>query len=225
MSSTKPILPSSPATTRKPSGPLRKDELEAVLSYLYLVAVPQIYGVYTHPIDVGSVERTGVPDPKPLLAGLLAPEDLRMLPGDRDVVEEDLALGAAPYRHDPVSDVVHPSPRGALDLVELDERRPLVPIITRATGLLGLFFVTEARSIGDGRLRVCHEACPTLSAELHVGGNLGTALGTVVQETPPPRRPSPRRTRANSSGESETLSRRTSSTRIKSILPCITRRR
>src|SRR5829696_8010566 len=96
MPSTKPLLPSVPATT-KTSKPLRKDKLEAVLSYLYLIAVPEIHGVYAHPVDVSTVERTGVSDPEPLLAGLLAPEDLRVLPGDGDVVEEDVALGAAAY--------------------------------------------------------------------------------------------------------------------------------
>src|SRR5215217_6760564 len=113
MSSTKPVLPSSPATKRKPSKPLRKNELEAVLSYLYLI-----------------------------------------------------------------TDVVHPSPRCALDLVEFDECRPLVPIATRTPGL-SLFFVTEARSIGDRGLRMGHEPRATLRAELHIGSNLGAALSTI----------------------------------------------
>src|ERR687890_456713 len=224
MSSTKPVLPSSPATKRKPSKPLRKNELEAVLSYLYLITVPQVHRINPHPVDVSAVKRTGVPDPVPLLAGLLAAEDLRMLPGDRNVVEEDLALRASTHRYDLISDVVHPSPRCALDLVEFDECRPLVPIATRTPGL-SLFFVTEARSIGDRGLRMGHESRATLRAELHIGSNLGAALSTILQEAPPPRRPSTSRTHAKPSGGSITPPPQTSLARIKSILPCKTRHR
>src|SRR5918994_3057757 len=113
---------------------------------------------------------------------------------------------------------MHPSPRSALHLVELDECCPLVPVVARGTGLLALLFVAEARSVGDGRLRVGYEAGPALRTELHIEGNLGAAFRTVAHETPHPRRPSCRRTRASSSsGESESPSHRTSSARIRSI--------
>ena len=98
---------------------LRPDELKAVLADLDLVAVPQIDRVDAYPIDVGTVEAARVPYALALLlcAAVVAAEDFRVLPGHGHGVEEDIALGAAPDRDDVLADVVHPTARGALDLV------------------------------------------------------------------------------------------------------------
>src|SRR5215207_8378972 len=85
-------------------------ELEPVLADLYLVPVAQVDRVHPDAVDVGPVEAPHVADP----VAPLAVQDLRVLPRDRYVVEEDVALRAAPHGDDLVPDVVHPATRRPL---------------------------------------------------------------------------------------------------------------
>src|SRR5918999_4901102 len=90
-----------PFSTRAHSHPLYvpahvflgEHELEPILANLDLVAVAQIDRIHPHPVDVGPVETPDVAYPVAMVAAL----DLCVLPGDGDVVEEYVALGAAPY--------------------------------------------------------------------------------------------------------------------------------
>src|SRR3712207_6614474 len=202
---------------------LRVNELEAVLAYLYLVAAPEVDGVDPDPVDVSPVKGARVPDPETPLVGFRAPEDLRVLPGHCDVVEEDGTFGAAAHRHRHVTDVVHPPPRRALDLVELDERRPLGGGVVV---MRGYFLLVDDRSVGAGGLRM-DQPRPALRAELHLRGDLGAAVGAAIQTLLPAESswsPS-RKTCTSSSGGSAPPPRWTSSPRTRSMLSWRMRRR
>src|ERR687893_1250970 len=101
-----------PFSTRAHSHPLYvpahvflgEHELEPILANLYLVAVAQVHRVHPHPVDVGPVEAPDVAYP----VATVSARDLRVLPGDGDVVKENVALGAAPDGDDLIPYVVHP---------------------------------------------------------------------------------------------------------------------
>src|SRR3954462_3325033 len=68
------------------------EESQLVLAHLKLVAVLELVGFDSLAIDVRSVQGAEVVDVHPVAA----PHEQRVVSGDRDVVEEDLCLGAAP---------------------------------------------------------------------------------------------------------------------------------
>src|SRR5690349_12509802 len=72
------------------------EEDEPVLPDLDLVAVGQLDGVDAVPVDVGAVEGSDVGDRE----GVAGPVELRVLPRDGHVVEEDLAVGVPAGVHD-----------------------------------------------------------------------------------------------------------------------------
>ena len=67
------------------------EEHEAVLPDLHLVAVLELDPVDPVAVHVGAVEAAHVADRERLAAAV----ELRVAAGDRDVVEEDLAVGVA----------------------------------------------------------------------------------------------------------------------------------
>src|SRR5918998_2111855 len=194
---------------------LGEHEPEAVFADLYLVPVSEVDGVDANAVDVGPVQAADVPYP---VAGGAA-QYLGVLSGDGDVVQKDVALLPAADGDALVCQVVHPAARRALHLVHLDKGRP----VGAAGGRLDL--LAEARGVGDRALSDLHPGA-ALGAELYPGGRLGTTLGAH----PHPRSSGgfPSRALARSSGASagkeRPRPRPASSARMRSILPCRTRR-